>query len=88
MVLLVNWNVLCWNVRGLNFEPKQLALFNAITASGCAVICLQETKKQSFDNNFIKSCCPQCFDKFDLFLLVVLRVELPRFGTAPFLWPL
>ena len=58
MVLLVNWNVLCWNVSGLNSEPKQLALFNAITASGCVVVCLQETKKHSFDNNFIKSCYP------------------------------
>ena len=65
MVLLVNWNVLCWNVRVLNSEPKQLALFNAITASGCAVVCLRETKKHSFDNNFIKSCCPRHFDKFE-----------------------
>ena len=62
---MVNWNVLCWNVRGLNSEPKQLALFNAITASGSAVVCLQETKKHSFDNNFIKSCCPRHFDKFE-----------------------
>ena len=65
MVLLVNWNVLCWNVCGLNSEHKQLALFNAINSSGCVVICLQETKKQDFDNTFIKSCCPLRFDKFE-----------------------
>ena len=65
MPLLVSWNVLCWNVRGLNSEANQLALSNAINSSGCAVICLQETKKSSFDNAFIKSCCPQQFDKYD-----------------------
>ena len=64
MNLLVNWNVLCWNVRGLNSGDKQLALSNAITSSGCAVICLQETKKPSFDLSFIKSCCPRRFDQF------------------------
>ena len=26
MVLLSSWNVLCWNIRGLNSEDKQLAL--------------------------------------------------------------
>lgn len=55
MVLLVNWNVLCWNVHGLNSDGKQLALSNAITSSGCAIICLQETKKPTFDHVFIKS---------------------------------
>ena len=64
MVLSVNWNILCWNVRGLNSDAKQLALTNAISSSGCAVICLQETKMASFDNAFIKSCCPRRYDKF------------------------
>ena len=64
MVLLVNWNVLCWNVRGLNSDPKLLALSNAISSSGCAVIFLQETKKPSFDNIFTMSCCPKRFDKY------------------------
>ena len=64
MVLLSNWNVLCWNVRGLNSGPKLLALSNAISSSGCVVICLQETKNPSFDNMFLKSCCPRRFDKF------------------------
>ena len=42
---LANWNLLCWNVRGLNSDDKQLALSNAIRSSGCSVVCLQETKK-------------------------------------------
>ena len=64
MPLLVNWNVLCWNICGLNSGDKQLALSNAITSSGCVVVCLQETKKSSFDLPFVKSCCPRRFDQF------------------------
>ena len=61
---LINWNVLCWNIRGLNSDDKQLALNNAVRSSGCSVICLQETKKTTFDLAFIKSCCRRQFDKF------------------------
>ena len=60
----VNWNVLCWNIRGLNSGDKHLALSNAIAASGCSVLCLQETKKPVIDHAFIKSCCPRRFDQF------------------------
>ena len=58
------WKVLCWNIRGLNSDDKQLALFNKIVESGCAVACVQETKKERFDQNFIKNCCPRKFDNF------------------------
>ena len=40
------WKVLCWNIRGLNSDDKQLALREKITESGCAVACIQETKKE------------------------------------------
>ena len=56
--------MLCWNIRGLNAKTKQLALMNAIKLSGCAIVCLQETKKSHFDMAFIKSCCPKDFDEF------------------------
>ena len=58
------WKVLCWNIRGLNADDKQLALYNKIVESGCALACIQETKKESFDRNFIKKCCPRQFDNF------------------------
>ena len=64
MPLLRNWNVLCWNIRGLNSEKKLLALSNAISVSGRAIVCLQETKKPLIDLAFIKTCCPKRFDKF------------------------
>jgi exonuclease III len=58
------WKVLCWNIRGLNSNDKQLTLYNNIVQSGCVVACVQETKKESFDRNFIKNCCTKQFDNF------------------------
>ena len=64
MSILKHWLVLCWNIRGLNSKAKQLALANAIELSGCAIICLQETKMEHIDIYFIKSCCPKKFDDY------------------------
>jgi hypothetical protein len=58
------WKILCWNIRGLNDDAKQLALYNKIVECGCAIACIQETKKQDFDFSFIKKCCPKQFDNF------------------------
>ena len=58
------WNVLSWNIRGLSFEKKRLALNNAILSSGCAVVCLQETKLSDVTPAFVKTCCPRQFDQF------------------------
>ena len=59
-----NWNVLCWNVRGLNSEARQRDLRAKIEESRCSVICLQETKCESFDIRTIRSFCPRRFDQF------------------------
>ena len=56
--------MLSWNIRGLNSEKKQLALNNAISTSGCAIVCLQETKMPEVTFAFIKTCCPRQFDRF------------------------
>lgn len=58
------WRVLCWNIGGINSEQKQLALRNAISSSGCSVVCLQETKRVMFDKAFVKLLCPRNFDQF------------------------
>ena len=39
-------------------------ILKEMAESGCAVACIQETKKESFDRKFIKSCCPKQFDNF------------------------
>ena len=61
---LLDWKVLDWNVRGLNDKDKRLLVYNKIDESQCAIICLQETKCESFDHSFIRSFCPKRFDKF------------------------
>lgn len=58
------WKVLCWNVRGLNSDTKWNSLRYRITESACDIICLQETKTDSFDLSFIKNFCPPSFDSF------------------------
>ena len=63
-MLLRNWNVVCWNVRGLNAPEKHLALGNAINTSGCAIVCLQESKMPFFDAAVLKSIFPRHFDQF------------------------
>ena len=54
-----------WNIRGLNAAEKHDAVRDKIEESGCAIICLQETKVQHFDMPFIKKFAPRRFDKFD-----------------------
>jgi exonuclease III len=58
------WKILCWNIRGLNSESKQLALHEKVSESGCAVVCVQETKKENFDRKFIRGCLTEQFDNF------------------------
>ena len=64
MPLKKQWNVLVWNVRGINSDDKLLAIRNAIDIGGCDVICLQETKRMHFDLAFLKTFCPKRFDQF------------------------
>ena len=46
-----DWNILCWNIRGLNdsdkWDPR-----NKIEESSANIFCLQETKKENFDLHF------------------------------------
>ena len=56
--------MLSWNIRGLNSKKKRLALNNAISSSGFAILCLQETKMPEVTFAFIKTCCPRQFDRF------------------------
>lgn len=56
--------MLCWNVRGINSDDKWLAIHNKVEESGCAVFCLQETKRSLFDHSYIRKFAPRRFDKF------------------------
>jgi exonuclease III len=61
------WHILCWNIRGINSDDKHNALRSHIDASGCSIICLQETKRASFEHSYIRKFCPRRFDKFICF---------------------
>lgn len=62
------WKVLSWNVRGVNSNKKWDAVRDRVTDSSCDIVCLQETKKESFDHQFIKKICPSIFDAFEYIL--------------------
>jgi len=57
------WKVLCWNVRGPNSDKNSLR--DKISESGCDIICLQETKKENFDLQFIRKFYPPTFDALE-----------------------
>ena len=65
-----NWNILNWNIRGMNSEDKWLALRQKIDESDCNILCLQETKRENFDAAYIKNFCPNRINKFASSLLL------------------
>jgi len=58
------WNILCWNIRGLNAESKWESLRNKIIESCCYIVSIQETKQSSLDLAYIRNFCPRAFDAF------------------------
>lgn len=59
------WKVLNWNVRGLNSDKKWNSIRDKIVESKSEIVCLQETKRDNFDANFISNICPPDFDSFE-----------------------
>lgn len=57
--------VLCWNIRGLNSDDKWKAIRSKVNECNCDIICLQETKRELFDQQYIKNFCPSQFDNFE-----------------------
>ncbi|KAJ1257303.1 hypothetical protein BS78_K109800 [Paspalum vaginatum] len=60
-----NWNVLSWNIRGINHRNKWDALRQKIEESACAIVCIQGNKRESFDMRYIRQFAPNRFDAFD-----------------------
>lgn len=59
-----SWNILNWNIRGLNADDKQRAVRLKIDENSCAVYCLQETKMQHIDHSKIRKWAPKRFNQF------------------------
>ena len=51
-------------MRGLNSEKRQRDVRAKIEESNCSIVCLQETKCESFDLKFIQQFCQWRFDNF------------------------
>ena len=58
------WNILCWNIRGINNSEKWPLVRNKIEESLAAIICFQETKRGEIDLSFIRNFVPKRFDQF------------------------
>jgi hypothetical protein len=59
-----SWNILNWNIRGVNSEDKCNAIKEKIEESDCAIFCIQETKREHFDHSYIKKLAPKRFNQF------------------------
>lgn len=59
-----SWNILNWNIRGLNADDKQRAVRSKIDESSCAIYCLQEIKIQHIDHSKIRKWAPKRFNQF------------------------
>src|SRR4051812_9367782 len=60
-----DWNILNWNIRGINDRDKWLALKDKIAESNCDVICIQQTKRGLFEQRYIHNFCSRSHNKFD-----------------------
>lgn len=58
------WSILSWNIRGINSQQKWDPVRNKILESGVAFVCLQETKRSSFDSSYISKFSPRHLNKF------------------------
>ena len=48
-----NYNIMCWNVRGLNDGAKRSLVRTQIISSGVTVVCLQETKISNWTHSLL-----------------------------------
>jgi exonuclease III len=58
------WSILCHNIRGINSSDKWNSIRNNIRETACDIICIQETKRASFDENYLRNFSPRQFDQF------------------------
>ena len=59
-----SWNILNWNVRGINSTTRWNDIRKKIDESACCIMTFQETKRDNFDIAYIKNFCPKRFNQF------------------------
>jgi exonuclease III len=60
-----SWNILNWNIHGLNSDDKRNVIRAKLDESACSIYCLQEPKSQFFDHSTIRKMAPKKFNKFE-----------------------
>jgi exonuclease III len=58
------WTILCHNIRGINSERKWNSIQNKIQETRCDIICIQETKREHFDLEYLKKFTTREFNNF------------------------
>jgi exonuclease III len=58
-------NVLVWNIRGINSQAKWDALRDKIYETSPSIVCLQETKRESFNSSYLRKFCPRFLNLFE-----------------------
>jgi hypothetical protein len=58
------WCILDWNVRGINSQTRWDDIYRKVDESNCNIICLQETKRDFFDQAYLRKFCPRRFNQF------------------------
>lgn len=76
-------NFLVWNVRGLNSQQKWDALRDKINESNASVVCLQETKRNSFDRDYIRKFVLGIWINLNTSPQMVPRVGCLLYGIRP-----
>jgi exonuclease III len=59
-----NWNILDWNIRGINSQDRWNDIRQGIDETDCNMICLQETKRENFDQAYLRNFCPKNRNQF------------------------
>jgi hypothetical protein len=49
----------------MNSPLKLMVIRSKIVETNCDTTCLQETKKENFDQSFIRKFCPPSLDRFE-----------------------
>jgi exonuclease III len=73
------FEILCWNVRGLNDPAKRDAVREFVASLRVSIVCLQETRLNVMDDFLVMQCLGPSFDGY-----VYVPASETRGGSS---WP-
>jgi exonuclease III len=56
------WNILDWNIRGINSHHRWDDIRLGTEESSCGIICFQDTKRETFDQTYLRNLCHRRFN--------------------------